>query len=77
MLSGIGPAEHLTELGIDVIRNAPVGKNLMDHAAFYGLTWTSNASMNSQFFELFNFINPHVTDCLIKTIPLTSRTEAI
>ncbi|XP_018354841.1 PREDICTED: glucose dehydrogenase [FAD, quinone]-like [Trachymyrmex septentrionalis] len=74
MLSGIGPAKHLTELGIDVIRNAPVGKNLMDHAAFYGLTWTSNASMNSQFFELFNFMNPHVTDRLI---PLTSRPGGI
>ncbi|XP_018377167.1 PREDICTED: glucose dehydrogenase [FAD, quinone]-like [Trachymyrmex cornetzi] len=80
MLSGIGPANHLCELGINVIQNAPVGKNLMDHATFYGLTWTSNASMNSQFSELFNLINPHVTDCLTKTdclIPLTSRAEAL
>ncbi|EGI63397.1 PREDICTED: glucose dehydrogenase [FAD, quinone]-like [Acromyrmex echinatior] len=69
MLSGIGPAKHLTELGIDVIRDASVGKNLMDHATFYGLTWTSNVSINSQF---FNFINPH-----IKTLPLTSKGEAI
>ncbi|KAG5330687.1 DHGL dehydrogenase, partial [Acromyrmex charruanus] len=72
MLSGIGPAKHLTELGIDVIRDASVGKNLMDHVTFYGLTWTSNVSINSQLFKSFNFINPH-----IKTLPLTSRPEAI
>nr|WP_110338494.1 GMC family oxidoreductase N-terminal domain-containing protein [Prauserella flavalba] len=32
MLSGIGPAEHLTGLGIDVLVDAPgVGENLQDH----------------------------------------------
>lgn len=31
-LSGIGPAEHLTSLGIDVVSDAPgVGENLQDH----------------------------------------------
>ncbi|MEO0751083.1 MAG: GMC family oxidoreductase N-terminal domain-containing protein [Pseudomonadota bacterium] len=31
-LSGVGPAAHLQEMGIDVIHNAPqVGRNLMDH----------------------------------------------
>lgn len=34
LLSGIGPAEHLRELGIDVIMNLPgVGQNLRDHVA--------------------------------------------
>ncbi|TGZ45941.1 Glucose dehydrogenase [Temnothorax longispinosus] len=30
MVSGIGPAIHLTDLGINVIQDAPVGENLMD-----------------------------------------------
>jgi choline dehydrogenase len=32
MLSGVGPAEHLRSLGIDVVHDAPgVGQNLRDH----------------------------------------------
>jgi choline dehydrogenase len=34
MLSGIGPADHLKEMGIDVRHNLPgVGRNLQDHAS--------------------------------------------
>jgi choline dehydrogenase len=36
MLSGIGPAEHLKEHGIDVVANRPgVGANLQDHLEVY------------------------------------------
>lgn len=35
MVSGVGPAEHLNEFGIEVIANRPgVGQNLQDHIFF-------------------------------------------
>ncbi|XP_051164029.1 glucose dehydrogenase [FAD, quinone]-like [Leptopilina boulardi] len=37
MLSGIGPSEHLKEMGIKNIVNLPVGQNLQDHTATYGV----------------------------------------
>jgi choline dehydrogenase-like flavoprotein len=33
MLSGIGPAAHLRDKGVDVVADLPVGKNLQDHLA--------------------------------------------
>jgi choline dehydrogenase-like flavoprotein len=33
MLSGIGPADHLREMGIEPVVNLPVGQNLQDHPA--------------------------------------------
>lgn len=35
MRSGVGPAEHLSELGIDVLADLPVGKRLQDHPFYY------------------------------------------
>ena len=36
MLSGVGPAEHLTEHGVDVVADVPgVGENLQDHLEVY------------------------------------------
>lgn len=36
MLSGIGPAQHLKEMGIEVVADRPgVGQNLQDHLEFY------------------------------------------
>jgi choline dehydrogenase len=47
MLSGIGPADHLREVGVEVVQDLPgVGGNLQDHATamirwpvVYGNTW--------------------------------------
>jgi choline dehydrogenase len=41
MLSGVGPAEHLTLREVEVLLDQPaVGENLSDHAASYGV-WTT------------------------------------
>ncbi|XP_043491508.1 glucose dehydrogenase [FAD, quinone]-like [Polistes fuscatus] len=42
MLSGIGPREHLEELGISVISDLRVGDNLQDHVGLGGLSFTVN-----------------------------------
>lgn len=34
MLSGIGPKEHLTEMGIKTVVDLPVGENLQDHVSW-------------------------------------------
>ncbi|XP_076299312.1 uncharacterized protein LOC143218163 [Lasioglossum baleicum] len=39
MLSGIGPSEHLQQLGIPVIKDLRVGDNLQDHVGMGGLTF--------------------------------------
>ncbi|CAD6231524.1 GSCOCG00001452001-RA-CDS [Cotesia congregata] len=45
MLSGIGPRDHLEDLGIPVIKDAKVGYNLLEHVGFLGLTFLVNASV--------------------------------
>jgi len=39
MLSGLGPGEHLSRLGIPVLRNLRVGDNLQDHVGMAGMTF--------------------------------------
>ncbi|XP_018787280.1 PREDICTED: glucose dehydrogenase [FAD, quinone] [Bactrocera latifrons] len=45
MLSGIGPADHLQEHGINVISDLPVGDNLQDHVGLGGLTFVVDAPL--------------------------------
>ena len=45
MLSGIGPAAHLREHGIDVVADLPVGENLHDHL-FVPMTYVMKTARN-------------------------------
>jgi choline dehydrogenase-like flavoprotein len=45
MLSGIGPAAHLREHGIDVVADLPVGDNLHDHM-FVPMTYVMRSARN-------------------------------
>lgn len=60
MLSGIGPAEHLKSFNITVLKDAPVGENLMDHIAYGGLTFYINETASIIPTEFFNPTNPAV-----------------
>ncbi|XP_076767246.1 glucose dehydrogenase [FAD, quinone] [Xylocopa sonorina] len=56
MLSGIGPREHLDELGIPLIHDAPgVGENLQDHVAVGGLSYLVTKPKNFTGVEPFTF----------------------
>ncbi|KAM3964163.1 glucose dehydrogenase [FAD, quinone] [Aphomia sociella] len=44
MLSGIGPKEHLQNLGIPVIADLKVGRTLYDHIAFPGVVFKLNST---------------------------------
>ena len=58
MFAGIGPSEHLREMGIEVLQDLPgVGKNLMDHIGFGGLTFLVNDSVSLDIRSLVNPMN--------------------
>ncbi|XP_031838188.1 glucose dehydrogenase [FAD, quinone] isoform X3 [Nomia melanderi] len=42
MLSGVGPRDHLEELGINVVKDSKVGYNMYEHVGFLGLTFLVN-----------------------------------
>jgi choline dehydrogenase len=45
MLSGIGPAAHLKDVGVDVVADLPVGENLHDHL-FAPITFLTKSGIN-------------------------------
>jgi len=73
MLSGIGPSKHLTDLGIDVVYDAPsVGENLMDHTAYGGLTWLVEEPIGVRLQDIINPTNSYISDFFVRRSgPLT------
>ncbi|XP_076222082.1 glucose dehydrogenase [FAD, quinone] isoform X2 [Nomia melanderi] len=65
MLSGIGPAEHLKELGIQVIKDLRVGDNVMDHIVYGGLTFMNNQPVSTAIFDIADIRHPYVKDYLM------------
>ncbi|KPJ15965.1 Glucose dehydrogenase [acceptor] [Papilio machaon] len=72
MLSGIGPAQHLQEVGIDVIQDSPgVGRNLQDHIAVGGLVFEIDYPISLIMSRLVN-INSALRYAVTEDGPLTS-----
>lgn len=46
MLSGVGPKEHLRDLGIPLLQDLRVGDNLMEHVAYSALTFSINKTFS-------------------------------
>jgi choline dehydrogenase-like flavoprotein len=45
MLSGVGPADHLNQLGIASLVDLPVGRNLQDHPVAFLSHFTDEATL--------------------------------
>ncbi|XP_066580966.1 glucose dehydrogenase [FAD, quinone] [Prorops nasuta] len=72
MLSGIGPSEHLRELGIPVLYDSPgVGQNLQDHIAVGGLAFLIDYQISVVMDRLVN-INSALRYAITEDGPLTS-----
>ncbi|CAK1541574.1 unnamed protein product [Leptosia nina] len=72
MLSGVGPAEHLKEVGVDVIYDSPgVGKNLQDHIAVGGVVFQIDYPISLVMNRLVN-INSALRYAVSENGPLTS-----
>jgi choline dehydrogenase len=70
MLSGIGPADHLREVGVDVVHHLPgVGENLHDHPAVPVVWHTRESTDLAEFNNLVNFARAK----LLGTGPLVSN----
>lgn len=62
LLSGIGPAEHLQEVGVPLVLDLPgVGENLQDHVALGGMSYVIDPPEgNSKCDREFSFILPNI-----------------
>ncbi|XP_047033156.1 glucose dehydrogenase [FAD, quinone]-like [Helicoverpa zea] len=72
MLSGVGPANHLQEVGVDVIQDSPgVGRNLQDHIAVGGIVFRIDQPISLVMNRLVN-INSALRYAITEDGPLTS-----
>lgn len=56
MLSGIGPKDHLKEMNIPVVHDAPgVGQNLQDHVGMAGITYIIDLPRGMNHYERNRF----------------------
>lgn len=73
MLSGVGPRQHLEEMGINVIKDAPgVGRNLQDHIAVGGIIFRIDHPIGFVMNRLVN-INSAIRYAVTEDGPLTSN----
>ncbi|CAB3262549.1 unnamed protein product [Arctia plantaginis] len=72
LLSGVGPSDHLQQVGIDVIHDSPgVGKNLQDHIAVGGIVFKIDYPVSLVMNRLVN-INSALRYAVTEDGPLTS-----
>ena len=62
MLSGIGPKNHLEDVGVPVVKDAPVGENLMDHIAYGGLVFLVDKPVSILPNEMANPARPYLRE---------------
>ncbi|XP_060815321.1 glucose dehydrogenase [FAD, quinone] [Bombus pascuorum] len=73
MLSGIGPRQHLEEVGITVVHDSPgVGQNLQDHIAVGGLAFLIDYPISTVMTRLVN-INSALRYAITEDGPLTTN----
>ncbi|KAJ8958494.1 hypothetical protein NQ318_002288 [Aromia moschata] len=64
MLSGIGPKEHLKELGIPVKRDLPVGQKMYDHVTFPGVIYVVNETITYSLEEIILNLHKYIYEYL-------------
>lgn len=73
MLSGVGDKDDLERIGVPLIQDLPVGKEMYDHISFPGMLFRTNlTNPNSDFFgtsTLLNFVKDYLHGEGFMTVP--------